>query len=148
MIDRADRNLAALLLRRFADNRINSDDFVNLYPYGSQDDGVRAVEDRAWALYDDLFPHYLDAQPELRSELARWVLFLRSETEYTWPQFRFIRLGIPCWLNWLWGGHLQRRQNAALERFARSGEISVWPFRTQAECDKACAQNFLLAGRT
>ena len=147
MVDRISRDRAALLLRRFAASRISNDDFVDAYPSASPDPAIRVVHDRSWALYSDLWTHYLHAQPALRHEIARWVLFLASDVEYTWPRFRYIRLGIPRWLNWLSCGALQAWQDRPFERFAACGDIAVWPFRSQSEFLAACESPRFLKGR-
>ena len=89
MIDRAARDRAALLLRRFAAGRLTNDDFVDAFPSSKTDPALRAVDQRAWALYDDFRTHRLTGRhalaPAGRREVARWVLFLQSDVEYTWP---------------------------------------------------------------
>ena len=147
MVDRESRDRAALLMRRFAADRITNDGFADPYPFSRADPALLAVYDRSWALYSDLRPHYLHASRELRHELARWVLFLSSDCEYTWPRFRFLGLTVPLVLNWLSGGWLQRRLNRPFDRFAACGDFSVWPFRTRAEYERALRQPRYLGGR-
>ena len=147
MVDRQSRDRAAVLLRRFAASRITNDDFANSYPTSRNDLALRVVYDRSWFLYSDLCPEYLHASRDLRRELARWVLFLRSDSEYTWPRFRFLVPQLPAILNWLSRGWLQAQLNRPFERFSACGDFTVWPFRTQAEYEAALARRPFLAGR-
>lgn len=146
MIDRAARDRAALALRRFAANRITNDEFDELYPASAGDIAVRVIGDRAWSLYSDMHEHRLDTGPELRREIARWVLFLHTELGYRWPPFGFISVRAPGWLNRLSGGRLHQRQDEAFVRWAAVGDFVVWPFYSVEEFVAARARPRFLVG--
>jgi hypothetical protein len=146
MIDRPARDRAALALRRFTANRITNEEFLDSYPTSASDPAVRAIDSRAWALYDDFREHRLDASRELRREIARWVVFLHSDVEYRWPPFQFIMVQPPRWLDWLSGGRLSRRQDEAFARFCAAADFSVWPFHSGEELADAVARPRFLAG--
>jgi hypothetical protein len=73
MIDRVARARAALLLRRFACSRLTNDDFVENFPRSTVDPALRAVEERAWGLYDDLHTHRLTGRYALTAAGMREV---------------------------------------------------------------------------
>ena len=151
MIDRAMRDRAALLLRRFAAGRLTNDAFVDTFPTSKIDPALQAVEERAWALYSDLRTHRLtggDAlTPAGMREVSRWVLFLQSDVEYAWPtSYSFIQ--IYNWpLNLLTLGWWERRKAEKFRAFAQTGDFEVWPFGTRAEYDAVvCHPRFLAGG--
>ncbi|MBX7247044.1 MAG: hypothetical protein K1X53_16215 [Candidatus Sumerlaeaceae bacterium] len=88
VLDRAGRDRAAELLRKLADGEITTDEFADSYPM-SDDRGVRAMRQAGWLLYDDLREHKLigkDALPaEGKAEVARWILFLRTDDDFLYP---------------------------------------------------------------
>ena len=152
MIDREARKLAALLLRRFAASRLTNDDFESEYPQSKVDPALRAIEERAWALYDDFHTHRLTGRNALtaagRREVARWVLFLQSDVEYSWPtSYSFMQ--IYNWpMNLLTLGWWERRKQETFQAFAKSGEFTVWPFRTRTDYEAAVGRPRFLVGRT
>ena len=149
VIDRIARDQAAVLLRRFASDRITSDQFVDEFPVSTTDPTLRAIYGRAWALYDDLKTHFLGATPPLRRELARWIAFLHSDEEYRWPRYQFIQMRLPKLLNWMTGGWFNRRQDERFEDFARTGEFAVWPFFDSHAYERAIARpRYLRAQRS
>ncbi len=146
MIDREVRDHAALLLRRFAAGRISNFAFSDAFPTSATDPALRAVGGRAWQLYDDFREHRLAPSPDLRREIARWVVFLHSDAEYQWPRYPFVGVRAPGWLNWLSGGRLQRRQEERFRRWAAAGDFALWPFSSAAEAAGAAARPRLLTG--
>jgi hypothetical protein len=141
MIDRVARDRAALLLRRFAVGRITNDDFERDFPESRVDPALRAVNERAWLLYNDLFTHRLSGDRALtsegRREVARWVLFLYSDVEYMWPaSYSFIQVRADL-MNLLTLGWWERRKDSAFSAFAEAGEFEVWPFRLSPDYQAA-----------
>jgi len=57
----------------------------------------RSGHGKAWQLYDDMFRHRADGPHALakddRRSVARWVLFLRTDIEYSWPNYDFRQSG-------------------------------------------------------
>ena len=87
MIDREARDLMAEALRQLLARQITNDDFEEMIPSGPSDDRVLGpIESRAWAFYDDMHAHKLDREftDAMRSDVARWVLFLQTDLEYRW----------------------------------------------------------------
>lgn len=94
MIDAALRTELSQDLRRLATGRMTSDAFDDRYDeiYESSDDrAVNAIATYCYCLYssDLLLPIRLRGRyaldRETKATIARYVLFLRSGTEYLWP---------------------------------------------------------------
>ena len=90
MVDRSSRRQLAALLRQLAAGRMTNDEFERREPLESADPAIQAIcSDGAWFLYDDLHEHRLIGKyrldGRLRSDVARWVLFLETDIEYQWP---------------------------------------------------------------
>ncbi|MGX1196920.1 hypothetical protein [Parvibaculum sp. MBR-TMA-1.3b-4.2] len=139
MIDRTARDKAASLAQRFICGEITNDDLEDEWPTRSEDPAVRAVNDALWFLYDDNRTHRIDLSetaPEIRDELSRCILFLRSKLPYEWPEkrliffnqvplaFRILSLGLMEPLH-AWLGKRHRRIE---EEMNAAGDMSVWPF--------------------
>ena len=77
------------LLRHLVAGQITNDEFEDRGPGDSGDPAIREVRYAAWFLYDDLREYRLAGQDKLpddvRSDVARWVLFLHSDLEYEYP---------------------------------------------------------------
>jgi hypothetical protein len=143
MVDPAARKALGLSLRRLFSARITNEQFEDELPstvWSSPDAAVRAIRWAAWLLYDDLHEHRLDGAHALgplgRRHVARWILFLKSDEEYEWPE-------IPWWLgalllvpSLLTFGLAGR----ALSRWRdRAGDRDVWPFMRRSELERAIA---------
>ena len=98
-------------------------------------------------MYSDFRTYRLqgaDRLPEdVRREVARWILFLKTDLPYEWPiSGRLAHVG------WVFGavatlGLTQRWRN---RRFRACGEISVWPFFRAADYEAALRSAPYLAG--
>lgn len=135
MIDRNARNTLALALRRYAAKRITNDELENVFVNRSEDGGVTAIQDMAWRLYDDLACHRADGAhaltKETRRSVARWVLFLRTDHEYSWPHhdFRGSENRLDRFLADLFtAGRSSKRKRDDWEIFLDAGDVEVWPF--------------------
>ena len=97
MIDRERRNQYAEQLRHFAAGVSTVED------YEARTDGLRfgragrrrtvfKVWRNVWPLYDDFCTERLRGEWEITKETRRWItisiLFLYSDCEYQWPEFR------------------------------------------------------------
>lgn len=98
MVDRVGRTSLALALRKLAAGRVSNYEFEDQLGreiVSSRDMGVKAIRWAAWMLYDDLHEHRLSGVHSLgragRRHIARWILFLKSDVEYEWPE-------LPTWL--------------------------------------------------
>lgn len=135
-IDREGRRRAATLLRSLASGRITNDEFADRWPV-SPDLAVEEVYWAAWKLYSDLREYRLARLHRLtkaeRREVARWVVFLRTDLPYSWPRLPklpslfagIVTAGISSWLVTLW--------------YRRQGDLSSWPFINQAQLNQALA---------
>ncbi len=119
------------------------------------DPAIGPIGERAWCLYSDTHPYPLTGRhklpPEGRRQVLRWVLFLRSDLEYEWPQFRLINPALVslsgCLLSVLTLGILPRWRFAReFAEWQRSGEYSVWPFLRRSDFDEASRQHCPFAG--
>ena len=149
MINRADRDQLALLLRRYVAGRITNDELADA-PARSQDPAIRPIYEFAWQLYDDVSNHRAEGRhslsPEARRMVARWILFLHSDLEYRWPRFSFLQIyNLP--LNLLTLGWWERRKACRFEAFQRAGHFKVWPFVTSEEFKSALRNPRFLRGR-
>lgn len=144
MIDRPARRHLGTVLRRFAVGRITNDQFedqLGREVWSSPDPGVQAIRWAAWTLYDDLREHRLDGADALdragRRHIARWLLFLRSDLEYEWPE-------MPGWLGLflivpnlvtfnLLGWAFKRWRDGR-------GDAEVWPFLRRSDLARLAAQ--------
>jgi hypothetical protein len=137
MIDPAGRTVFAEALRGLATGRVTNDYFedVLLPKTNTGDDAVCAIyELGAWSLYSDLHEHKLRGKYALRLEdkthVARWILFLKASLPYEWPtrtpgETLLMTLGSIATLGWT-----SRRY---WRWFRSQGDISVWPFKRQAD---------------
>ena len=135
MIDRHSRDKLALALRRYAAKRITNDELEDAVGRRSEDRGVTAVQDVAWQLYDDMCCHRADGQHALardtRRSVARWVLFLRTDHEYSWTDydFRQSESSVNRFLTDLFtAGRSSRKKRKDWEDFLGAGNFEVWPF--------------------
>ena len=152
MVDRDRRDQLARAIRRLAAGLITNDEFEGATTAlgRSQDTAIRSLRHAAWGLYDDVREHRLEGHFRLgkaeRRELARWVVFLKSNLEYEWPDLArwFLLLVLPNLLTFGLIGRLirwwhDRRGDARSWPFIREQDLrqaaTVWPapFRSQAE---------------
>jgi hypothetical protein len=130
MIDRESRNKLAELLRGLASGALTNDQFEDSIPH-SNDRAIMEVFDKGgWLLYSDMKEYRLKGKDALsekeKKEVARWVLFLKSEYEYKWPNIPFNqRL-----LHSITFGVLGTSTQKAWSQF---GEVEAWPFRSSQE---------------
>lgn len=132
MVNRGARDELARAIRRLAAGRVTNDQFadgVRHFVIGCADLGVQAIRLAAWQLYDDLHEHRLEGNYALaavgRREVARWIVFLKSNTEYEWPNlygWRWLILFLPNLLTVGIVGRFVRRWHD------RHGDSSAWPF--------------------
>ena len=141
MIDRAARTALSGNLRHLAAGLITNDEYEDRLPVPSADLAVWEIHlNGAWYLYDDLHRHKLVGRykiaPETKTEIARWILFLRTDLEYEWPRLRG--------LSWL-ALFLANLITAGLvgivvrRRMRRAGDPAVWPFLRQSDYEAALA---------
>ena len=139
MIHRESRNRLAAALRQYVSGRITNDDLDDV-EVDWRDTGAVAVKGRAWCLYDDTCQHRAIGKHHLpkpaRDEIGRWILFLHSNLNYTWPQYDFRQI-MNSPMNLLTFGRWEKRKRQKFEEFMAAGDFSVWPFATRQNYDAA-----------
>ena len=125
MIDRNSRNKLAELLRSLASGLISNDEFEDSIP-DSDDEAVSEVFLKGgWLLYSDMKEYKLKGKDTLekvvKKEVARWVLFLKSNYEYSWPNVPFLQRALHA----VSFGSLG---TSYAKVWASSGDLDVWPF--------------------
>jgi hypothetical protein len=139
MVDREARAETVLLLRRLVAGRITNYELEAALPASRVDPAIGEVFYRGiWGLYSDLHEHRLTGRCRLprsaRREVARLILFLKSDLEYEWPRHK-------GWeeLLWLAAGLLTLGLAGRfyLRRFGRWGDVGVWPFLRQEDFERA-----------
>lgn len=149
MIHHPSRKRLALALRRYVSCRITNDNLDDVC-VDWRDRGALAVQGMAWQLYDDLYTHRATGKHALSREsrrcIARWILFLQSDSEYLWPEYSFYRTAVSPLGNLLTLGYLRRKEEQHWKEFLEAGDFDVWPFLTSAEFENAVARPGYLNG--
>lgn len=148
MVDRDSRNRLAQALRHYVSGRMTNDELDDVI-VNWEDRGAVAVKEMSWQLYDDMSTHKATGRHHLdksaRREISRWIVFLYSDREYVWPEYSFIQ--IFNWpLNLLTIGWWERMKRRKWQKFAESGDSSVWPFFCKQEFKQAIRHPKLLSG--
>jgi hypothetical protein len=148
MIDRPSRDSLATALGQYVSGRITNDDFDDV-AVDWRDSGADAVKRRAWGLYDDTYQHLATGRHYItkpsREEIGRWILFLHSDNEYTWPHFNF-RTIFNWPLNLLSAGWWESRKKKRFEDFKTAGDYSVWPFASRQDYEASLENPKYFAG--
>ncbi len=144
-MDREARTGLVVSIRRLVAGLITNDEFEDNSPYSDIDPAIAGVSWKgAYYLYGDLREYRLigeDRLPEsARPEVAKWLLFLKSDLEYEWPpepapstgQLIFA-LGNLLTLGLL--GFLFRQRQSQEEDVSGEvpGDKSVWPFFRESD---------------
>ena len=137
-IDHPARKQLATLARSLACGAISNWQFERQCP-DSKDAAVLDICFHGlWPLYDDLVEHKLSGtralSQEIRTEVARMVVFLHSGRPYRYPRVSgwaqipvlLLSLATLGWFGHLWQRHLWR-----------GGDVSVWPFYARSEYEAA-----------
>ena len=181
MVDRQARRQYAQLLRQFISGHMTNKEYEKRFDgiqASAGDPAVQEVYDEIWMTYDDCYTHRMTGAHQLTGEnrhsVARMVLFLHSDREYSWP------LSQPwgCLVTFLlaadfWAAVLavDRWPDFALlavtiggvvavpllvcwivlhlcmkRRWDAVGDTNVWPFLRRAVFDEAVRQPRLLNG--
>ena len=143
MIDRDARDRIALALRQLGSGRLSLDEYESICDaiLPSDDPAITAVEDASYWGSCELGPkrfvgrHLLS--PESRRDIARVVVFLRSDFEYRWPSerdwsaLRYLLhvLGVRC----------IPVSQAEIAQWAQVVDAEAWPFVSVAEVKSAAS---------
>lgn len=144
------RRKCACLLRALVGGTIRSDQFsAGIRGIAGSDAVIRPIWYRIWSCYDDTRDTFMSrkAAREIRPEVARWVLFLRTNLPYSWPLGPLDGFGVDlplfdCVTFGWWG----RRNRRRLLQWARNGDVDVWPFLRRDDFVQACGAAYLLGG--
>ena len=174
MVDQEARRKYAELTRQFISGRMTTDEYESRFDtieYDKNDQVIREVYRQVWFLYDDLRPHRMTKSHRLnrkgRHIIARFVLFLQSDQEYSWPKklwdgsvflvtaFLVVLLFalfpetpiilrgsiatllVTAWLNY---------ERWRIKRWEKSGDFEAWPFLQYADLEEARRHPRLLNG--
>jgi hypothetical protein len=130
MIDRKVRDGLALALRRFAVGHLTRPELDQIVTAAedSPDAGVVAMCDEIYWTFLNLGPKRLVGKHRLdrlsRRNVARWVLFLRSEVSYEWKVRR--------------GWDLLKASSRGETPYV-GGDVSVWPFISPNQVERVSA---------
>lgn len=134
MIDCNSRDKLALALRRYAAKRITNDELESAVG-NTEDRGVRAIQDMAWRLYSDTCCHRAVGRhalgKDVRRTVARWILFLRTDREYCWPDYdlRQAENRLEQLIKDLvTAGLSSKKKQQRWQDFLAAGDFEVWPF--------------------
>jgi len=140
LIDRTARDQLADALRALASGLVSNDEFEDSrLPHSRNDAVIREVFSRgAWMLYSDTHEYRLAGKNKLdaltKSEVARWVLFLKTDLRYEWPVYSMLQTLGMLLANVLTLGMANR---IFIPRFATHGDVDVWPFIRKADYEAA-----------
>jgi hypothetical protein len=140
VIDRKSRNALAESIRALVSGQISNDEFEDRrLPVSAEDPAIWEIYSKgAWCLYSDLSEYRLIGKHRLtaqaKSEVARWILFLKTDLPYEWPRLstgKFLGLLL---LNILTLG----TTNAVYAKRLRAhGDSAVWPFILRTDYEAA-----------
>lgn len=148
MIDRVARDNLAEAIRHLASGRITNDQYEDRLPWSSIDPAVWEIHrSGAWRLYSDLSEYHLQGRHRLqrrtRREVARWILFLKSDQEYEWPRFACFETLLLTAVNLVTCGLV----GLLWQKLRRPpGPTELWPFFRSLDHDAAVAHPPYLAG--
>lgn len=156
-VDTSARRLAAQIFRNFINGKISNDEFEDSMP-NTNDRAVHAIWDTSWVFYDDFKEHRLEGRHTLPSDqkraCVRWLLFLHSDLEYSWPDVRLPGLDpVPrvepnAWRRaWQKANFQDTLAPNDVDQFLKAGNYKVWPFTTVADYRTALRTPKLLGGR-
>ena len=141
MIDREARTKFAQAIRALVAGQITNDEFEDsrLSRLNTSDPAIAAIyQEGAWHLYSDLEEHRLRGKHAIsrtdKSHVARWILFLKTDLPYEWPELRgkrFFALGLGNLLTLGLANRFYTRW------FKQQGDIDVWPFIRRQDYETA-----------
>jgi hypothetical protein len=177
MVDKDRRKKLALHLRHLSTGQISNDEFEERITedvtYGwlpeqyyrakeskTDDPVIRPILEFSWCLYNDTYNHKLTGKHKLSDdqtkEIARFILFLRSDLEYDWtyvdltnPVMRFSFTDILKSIITL-GQHyrdLNLKREEEFELMKKTGDFELWPFKKRTEYEEQLKRQPFLNGQ-
>ena len=151
MVDRKARDKFAELLRHFVAGQITNDAFEDQISLSPKDLAIYEIwRLAAWPLYDDFDEHTLTeeyrASDDERREIAKCVLFLKTDQEYQWPRHSALKkfLGVLRYL--VTFGRVPEYSSKELLD-AAAGDLEAWPFIRLKDLETARKRPPYLAGK-
>jgi hypothetical protein len=146
-VDLQARATLAESTRWLVGGRITNFQFDDSVPR-SKDPAIREIYNQfLWLLYCDLREHRLTGKDKLpqaqRDVAARCVLFLKSGLPYSWPVLSRAQSALLTVANLLTLGVAGR---IYFHRLSSSGDMSYWPFVSQAQYAVAVGAPVYLSG--
>lgn len=150
MVDRIARNRLAEAIRALASGCVSNDEFQDeRVPRSKKDAAISEIFfNGAWCLYSDFDEYRLVGKHRLakatKSEIARWVLFLKTDLPYEWPVLSaWQRLGLLL-ANMVTLGLASRIFG---RRFRSKGDSDVWPFFRRSDYEAVLNEPVYLNAR-
>jgi hypothetical protein len=147
VIDKQARAKLSESLRHLVSGQITNVEFENNIPRKSKDRAVNVIRRQAWLLYDGMKEYKLKGKYAVASkdkgEIARWLLFLKTNYEYEWPAHP-----TETW----WGMLLSLLSISLIPRlfwnrkWMNSGNYPIWPYIRKADLTRARRTPRLLSG--
>lgn len=177
MVDQKRRKILATHLRHLSTGQITNDEFeksvIEDVTFGwlpeqyyrskesqSDDPVIRPVLEMAWCLYDDTRNHRLKGTESLSNfainEIARCILFLHSDIEYTWEyvdmtnpimRFSFKDILKSVLTFGQFYNDAKQTRDQEIEQMKSSGDFELWPFKTKKEYEKQLKIQPFLTGK-
>ena len=134
MIDHCSRSRLAELLRSLASGAITNDEFEALIPESSDKAIYEVFFNGGWTLYCDMREYKLKGKYALekvvKKEVARWILFLKSNYEYSWPD-------VPLKQRFLYFLSFGLLGTTYKKTWKATGDLEAWPFLTKVQFEIA-----------
>ena len=146
MVDTESRSRLAENFRHLVAGLITNDEYEDsIYGVNTNDVAIRDLVNTIWTLYSDLKEHYLDMasfSAEDHKTFARFILFLKSDQEYKWPDN--LLQGFPRLLSYVFTLGIYTRIRD--KRFAAAGDMNYWPFLNKEDFEQAKKHPKYLSG--
>jgi hypothetical protein len=137
MINREKRDLAWKLIHGFFTSEITNDDLMDNYPRDEGDAAIGAIYERLWFFWPDNRTVRLttDNAPkgEARELIERCIAFLKSDLEYEWPPFQWVKLSYGLMHILGLKNVAEKKGRESLIEFRRNGTLEVWPFIRESD---------------
>jgi hypothetical protein len=139
MVDKTSRHCLFLLLKRVATGRIRAFECENqLLVLATQDGVVKAISITIRELIpddDSTLAGIFVRRSEMRARLARWLLFLKSDFRYQWPETMLPAGILDYYRPTAWDGitGAKVRIENEIRLFCSAGDYGCWPFYSQSE---------------
>jgi hypothetical protein len=147
LVDRAGRDALAELIHHFVAGRITNDQLQDNVPESSDCSIWEIFWNALWGLYDDFHEHRMTGRyyipNDSRSDLARCILFLKSDLEYEWTPYPPEPKALSMLVSLVTFGLANR---IMARHWRRQGDHTLWPFKRAEDYRVALEHPPYLAG--